>query len=241
VKRQPRRNLVCVWGACCLGLIVGVGWGDTPMKPAWAASHGSEEDQFPADEAREETLDDLLAEVARMVPEFGGVSIGPDGTLHIDVLDPRMAGAALEAIEAVFGPERFSQGSTQILPERLSQGGIKVLPGQYSFVQLKDWHERMMPEVLGLPGVILTDIDEGENRLRVGVEAQVLQGVVEAQLARGGIPREAVIIEKTEPIVFMSHTLRSRVQPLVGGLQINFPGFLCSLGFIARRGVSRAW
>jgi hypothetical protein len=199
------------------------------MKPAWAASHGSEEGQSPSDEAREATLDDLLAEVARRVPDFGGMFIGPDGTLQIDLLDPRMAGAALEAIEAVFGSERLSQSS------------IQLLPGHYSFVQLKDWHERMMPEVLGLPGVILTDIDEGENRLRVGVEAQVLQGVVEAQLARGGIPREAVIIEKTEPIVFMSHTLRSRVQPLVGGLQINFPGFLCSLGFIARRGVSRAW
>jgi hypothetical protein len=116
-----------------------VGWRDTPMKPAWAANHGSEEDQSLSDEARGETLDDLLAEVARRVPDFGGIFIGPDGTPQIYVLDPRMAGAALEAIEAVFGPGRLSQGGIQVLPgQRLSQGGIQVLPGQYRFVQLAD-------------------------------------------------------------------------------------------------------
>jgi hypothetical protein len=200
-----------------------VGWGDVPMKAAWAASDESEGVPSESDGDSVESLDDLFAEVASRVPGFGGLFVGPDGTLHIDLLDQRLGRAAQETIEAIFGPER------------LPLSGIQVLQGQYSFVQLKAWHERLMPQVLAIPGVILTDIDETENRLRVGVEAQALQGVVEAQLASLGIPREAVIVEETEAIEFASHTLQSFVRPLVGGLQINFGNFVCTLGFLAIR------
>jgi hypothetical protein len=201
------------------------GWGETSPQPAGAASDDSE--VVPSlpdkDEGSGESLDTLLVEVAKRVPAFGGMFIGPDGALQVDLLDRRLEPAALEAIAAVFGPERVPPGT------------IQVLQGQYSFLQLQAWHEGMMTEILGLPGVIFTDIDEMEHRLRVGVEVQELQGVVEARLAGLGIPRAAVIIEETEPIELVAHTLRSRVRPLVGGLQINFSNFLCSLGFIAIR------
>jgi hypothetical protein len=36
-------------------------------------------------------------------------------------------------------------------------------------------------------------------------------------------------------------TLRSRVRPVVGGLQINFPGFACTLGFNALRNTQRSF
>jgi len=143
--------------------------------------------------------------------------------MHVYLFDARLARAAQGAIETFFGRER------------LPLDNIQVLPGQYSFLQLKDWHERLMPRVLGLPGVILTDIDEAANRLRIGVEAQEQQGVVEVQLANLGIPRDAVFIEETKPIELMSHTLRSRIRPLEGGLQVNFSNFVCTLGFIAIR------
>jgi hypothetical protein len=203
-----------------------VGWRDTPMQSVRAASDASEEVQSEAAEAvndeevqseadeavgRVETLDDLLAEVAARVPGFGGLFIGPNGALYINLLDEQLARAAEGGIETIFGPERLPLGS------------IRVLRRQYSFLQLKDWHERMMPEVLGLPGVIFTDIDEAENLLRIGIERQELQGSVEAQLASLGISRAAVLIEETEPIKLMSHALRSRLRPLVGGLQISFP------------------
>lgn len=217
-----------------LGIVMAltlVGWGDIPMKAAWAASDESEVVQSESDEDSGESLDDLFAEVARMVPGFGGLSIGPNGTLHIGLLDRRLGRAAKGAIETIFGPERFPLGK------------VRVIQRKYSFLQLKDWHERMMPEVLGLPGVSFTDIDEAENRLRVGIERQELlgierqelQGSVEVQLASLDIPREAVLIEETEPIELMSHTLSSFVRPLEGGLQINFSNFLCTLGFIAIR------
>jgi hypothetical protein len=166
-------------------------------KPVETAPAAADED-----DSRVETLDDILAEIAARVTGFGGLFLGQGGTLHIHLLDGRLARAAQGAIETFFGRERLPLGS------------IQVLPGQYSFLQLKDWHERMTPGVLELPGVILTDIDEAANRLRVGVEAPEQIGVVEAQLATLGIPLEAVLIEETEPIELLSHTLRSRIRPL---------------------------
>jgi hypothetical protein len=39
----------------------------------------------------------------------------------------------------------------------------------------------------------------------------------------------------------MMATLRSKLRPVVGGLQINFPGFLCSIGFNALRNGQRSF
>ncbi len=166
------------------------------------------------------SLDELFAEVASRVPAFGGMFIEGD-ILFVYLLNPGQKVAAERAIVAVFGRER------------IPAGGIQVLQGQYGFAQLKNWHDRLI-SLLDLEGVLLTDIDEGQNRLKVGVEQLALASAVEQQLASLGIPKEAVLIVEAEPIVPML-TLRDKVRPLVGGLQINFPGFLCTLGFNAIR------
>lgn len=107
--------------------------------------------------------------------------------LKMYLLDPSKRIAAEEAIVAFLGSER------------IPAGGIQALQGQYSFLQLKDWHDRMT-DLLGIPGVTLTDIDEAQNRLKVGLEKLEKQGLVEQELARLGIPREAVSFEETGPI-----------------------------------------
>jgi hypothetical protein len=61
---------------------------------------------------------------------------------------------------------------------------------------------------------------------------------VKQAIARLGIPASAVIVEWTAPIR-LAATLRSRVRPVRGGLQINFTQFICTLGFNAlKNGVS---
>jgi hypothetical protein len=86
------------------------------------------------------------------------------------------------------------------------------------------------------------DADEASNRVTIGVErgAQArIQGIV----ARLGIPKEAVVLQETGPVHFAA-TLRGKVRPVVGGLQINFPdinGFLCTLGFNAVRNGQRSF
>ena len=110
---------------------------------------------------------------------------------------------------------------------------LRVLPARYDWAQLERWFTQASVGVLAVPGGVFVDADEASNRVLIGVErgaAARIRGVV----ARLGIPEAAVVVEETEPIR-LAATLRNRVRPIVGGLQINFPGFLCTLGFNAVR------
>lgn len=63
---------------------------------------------------------------------------------------------------------------------------------------------------------------------------------MERELARLGIPREAVNIEVDPPLELASHTLRDKYRPVQGGFQIQAYGRgACSLGFNARDSASR--
>src|SRR4029453_9823275 len=134
----------------CLLLIIGGLTLNLRMRNAVAAQTREGES------ARVTTLDDLFAEVARRVPAFGGLFIGPDKTLQMYLLDPAQKAAAEEAIFAVFGRERFPEGE------------IRVLRGQYGFLQLKAWHARQRVVTLAIPGVVRTSIAESKNRLQIG-------------------------------------------------------------------------
>jgi hypothetical protein len=62
--------------------------------------------------------------------------------------------------------------------------------------------------------------------------------LVRARLRALGISSQSVDVIETEPIMQVA-TLREKVRPVVGGLQIRFSQYLCSLGFNAiRAGVS---
>lgn len=186
-----------------------------------------------------QTLDDLFAGVARQVPMFGGMFLSSDEqTLHVYLLhpSPRKVKAVEGAIAQVFG--------RQTIPK----GGIKALKGQYGFLQLRRWYGRMAGPVLSLKGVSVTDIDEGKNRLRIGIETKDIERLVVEQLARLGIPREVVVIDVTRVIVTASrpeggvqpasHTLHDKVRPTEGGYQIipdNGFGGAYNLAFNATR------
>jgi len=143
----------------------------------------------PIGDSKKAAWDDPFAEVAQRVPAFGGMFFDDQGVLNVYLLDLSQKEAVEEAIVTVFGSE-------------LVQGSIRVLQGQYSFLQLAEWHNRMSTEVLGLPGVVLTDVDDAKNRLTIGVEElQRVQSQIEELLTRLGIPREAVIITETEPVI----------------------------------------
>jgi hypothetical protein len=83
---------------------------------------------------------------------------------------------------------------------------------------------------------VFVDNDETINRVRIGVEDANSVGQVRAALARSGLPDDAVVIERAEPIVQVA-TLQNVVdRPVRAGVQINFGGFLCSVGFNATSG-----
>jgi hypothetical protein len=124
----------------------------------------------------------------------------------------------------------------------MSASQLRVLPAQYDFAKLEDWLSLTSSEVLSIPGAVFVDANEASNRITIGLERGALARV-RGIVARLGIPQEAVVFQEAEPIR-LAATLRSKVRPVVGGLQINFPdqnGFLCSLGFNAIRNTQRSF
>jgi hypothetical protein len=180
-----------------------------------------------------ETYDGRLARVAMQVPGFAGLSFDQDGTLQV-----YMAGQQKEPLNATSMAFLGDVIAREIGGgERLSGRGMEIREAKYDFLTLHRWHQQISPEVLDIPGVISTDIDERENQLRIGITAEPgAAEAVEATLSKLGISPDAAIISKEQPI---EQYLRNRRRPLRGGLQVNFGNFLCTLGFIAvRNGVN---
>ncbi len=86
------------------------------------------------------------------------------------------------------------------------------------------------PDIMSLPGTVFADNDEVRGKLVFGVEnANAVQGITRSLIARGVAPEEFAV-EITAPIRRMA-TLQSQFRPTQGGIQINFPGYLCTMGF----------
>jgi hypothetical protein len=172
-----------------------------------------------------QTVDDLFMQMARRKPTFGGMFVDEKKQiLFVYLKDPRREelSSLRKELDDVMGPVAVPQLRVQILP------------AQYGFDELKNWQEGMTAEILAIRGVVLVDVDEAKNRVTVGVEKFMIRRAVEDALKRLGIPRAAVNIRVT-PAIRLETSLKDRHRPLVGGLQINFRGSICTLGFNATR------
>ena len=114
----------------------------------------------------------------------------------------------------------------------LAPVAARVTPAAYPPQQVQRWFDVMAREGLALPGTVLADYDETTNRVVVGVEHAAARANVRALAARLGVPAEVLVIREMEPISLVQ-TLRDRVDPRIGGIQIHFGNFLCSMGFNA--------
>lgn len=146
-----------------------------------------------------QTLDDFFASVARQVPEFGGLFLGQnEDTLQVyltNVSSDRVA-ALRRALLDVFGAD--------VIPK----GGIKAVQGQYGFLQLKEWYDRITGPILSIRGVTYTDINESKNRLVIGIENRDVEARVIQRLRELAIPSGPIVIEVTGPIETLTHTLQ---------------------------------
>jgi hypothetical protein len=176
-------------------------------------------------QARQGPPDDPNA-LGRSVAGFGGFFFDAAGTPTVYLTDARNRGLAERALAP------FLQASG------LSPSQLAVRRGDFDYSRLESWFNQVTPAALAVPGSVFADLDEASNRVRIGVEhAAALNGVRHVLAARG-IPANAVIVEQTQPIRYAA-TLRNRVRPVLGGLQINFTQFICTLGFNAvRNGVN---
>lgn len=162
------------------------------------------------------SVDPLIAH-ARAIPGFGGFFLDGSGRPTVYLKDTRQRGRA----------EVGLAGTLRQLGAAPAQ--LRVLQGDYEYLQLNDWFTRAAPQALAIPGAVFVDVDEGSNRLRLGVETAAAESSVRGVLARLAIPSAAVVVERAEPFHFAA-TLRDKVTPRRGGLQISGAG-TCTLGF----------
>jgi hypothetical protein len=165
--------------------------------------------------------DAALARVAMENPGFGGAYYAEDGALVV-----YMKGGEVSPMSARLASSLESAGFA-------AQGRqARVVEGEYDFLELAAVRNQINP-VLSESGVVFTDIDEARNRVTVGVSDRNAMKVVARAAAALGDNGAAVRVELVDPIMPMQD-LRAAVRPVPGGMQINFPGFLCTLGFNIR-------
>ena len=171
--------------------------------------------------------DDPVA-LARQVPGFGGFFYDEAGVPTIYLEDVGLRAGAERALQ----PFLAAQG--------MAASALQVRKADFDWASLERWQTAASAEALSLRGTVYVDADESRNRIEIGVERGTPTGEVKAALARMGIPASAAVIEEVEPFTNAA-TLRNRIRPVPGGVQINFPGFLCTLGFNARRDTQRSF
>ena len=166
-------------------------------------------------------------DVARTVPGFGGYYIDP------------VNGPTVYLTDLAHRPDAERALGGWLSRRGLAKSDLQVLFGSYTYQQLEAWYRLARPAVFAIPGFVLGDVDEGHNRIRIGVSDAAAALAVQTAFALRGVPAGAVMVQVRSPIAAMA-TLRDRVRPLQGGLQINFfptdagtpgPSLICTLGF----------
>jgi hypothetical protein len=105
---------------------------------------------------------------------------------------------------------------------------------------LAEVFEHASPAVLALAGAVFADHDEEYNRLVFGAEHAAAVYGIRTALSQLGIPDEVAEVRVVDPI-YQVATLRDRWRPTIGGIQIHFGQFLCTMGFNADDGTQRSF
>ena len=169
------------------------------------------------------------AEFDRRVPGFGGYYLAADGTPTVYLT----RGADRRSAEAVLAGYNTARG------QRAS--AVRVIEAQYNWKQLQRWQDDASVEALDIAGAVFVDNDETTNRILIGVDNMGAAGPIRAAAARAGVPAAALEIRQVQPVVQLA-TLQNVVdRPVRAGVQINFPGYLCTMGFNANSGTQRSF
>ena len=160
------------------------------------------------------------ASLSRILPGFGGVFVD-HGVPTVYLTDVSQGGLA----EQLLGGFARERGAAR----------VRVLAARFAYRDLDRWFQQVSADAFEQGGVVFVDLDEAANRVLVGVERGASHANIRSLAARLGVPAEALTVRDADPIHSVA-TLQDQIRPVVAGLQINFPGFLCSIGFNAVSG-----
>ena len=91
--------------------------------------------------------------------------------------------------------------------------------------------DRASPEVMALPRTVFAAQELETGQLVFGVEHRSVAPAVGNVLERLGVATSDYRIEVTEPIRFLNETLRTEHRATMGGVQIQWSQYVCTLGF----------
>ena len=182
--------------------------------------------------AEYKTDDDLLLDIGRRVPEFGGMFLSEDNTvLYVYVTgNPQ-----------VLSTEVVKRAIDDVLKASPTQRReLRLIPATYSLVQLHKWYNDMQDVAFANPRVVMTDLDEGQNRIEIGVDDLDAEQALRAAVTSLGVPNKALIISLRERPIPASHDLQDRASgdTMEGGYQINKGAGntgACTFGFNTER------
>ena len=190
--------------------------------PLGGRSGGQSENIEPSEY---KTHDDLLLEIAKRIPEFGGMYLSDDRSiLYVYVVD---------GAEGILDRQEVKDAIDEVLKAGLTdRRELRLVPAQFSMLQLHEWYNQIPGLVFGDANVVLTDLDEDANRIEIGVDSLDETETLEDSLASANIPRKAVIIQVRARPQVTSHSLQDRATggSMEGGYQTT-GARKCTLGF----------
>jgi hypothetical protein len=177
------------------------------------------------------TRDALFAQLSRDIPGFAGVYRDESGVLNVRMVPGIRSMSAVQA-QRVAGERLAAMGI------ELGMSPVTIQSAQFDFAHLHQIHGRI-DAVMSIGGVVYTGVDQRSNRVEIAVENASAAADVERALQQLGVERDAIVITETEPITAMQ-TLRDRIRPVGGGLQLmggpdgGGAYWYCTLGFNVR-------
>lgn len=204
--------------------------------PAWAQ----------AETGREYDTDLELAAIATQYPGFGGYYFDREGNtvLLLSDLTWKDALSALVSkrdvvnegvIEGDAGPEESDEAPLT--------GKIVIQPVKHDFARLYEYKQLLVPS-LSEPGAVFLDLDEVNNRILIGVDPKTasrsplfanIESAPRLLAEKFRVPEPVIAVIHTLPIEQVA-TLRDRIRPAPGGMQINYGNFLCTMGIVVQQG-----
>lgn len=161
----------------------------------------------------------LVLHVSRKFPEFAGLYVEGD-TLIAATVGKVDEAALWAAIEAILPLDPRLRRTVRDDADR-------------SFAELVRWHDQIDAAVFGLEELVFTDVDERTQKLVVGLSSAEAVRRERALALHSGIPEDALEVILADPVQPLAH-VRDKLRPLVGGTQISFSNYVCTLGFNTR-------
>jgi hypothetical protein len=168
------------------------------------------------------TLDERFARVDSVADGFAGMFLAR-GMLVIRRKPGRATQADMRAaVETEFGRDID-----------LSRVSVRFENTDYGWLELNQWFESLR-DLLGMGFAHSLDIAEDRNRIVVWTQPDMPVDAVLREIEARGVPRHAVEIEARLAAKKAAVTLRDRVRPVWGGLQVRTAIDECTLGFLAK-------